>query len=184
MNVKCGCAVCAGSGSGVASASANRPGRDAIDVRVGTHETFLATMKQRISSPEHRAGLAGLSARDSGDASIAMLDAWATVADVLTFYQERIANEGYLHTAREAASLDALAHLVGYEPRPGVASSVYLAYTVDDSAGSVAPRRPSKPARISRHAALGTTCKCGSHARSASRSHPASSTRLAVATIS
>ena len=35
--------------------------------------------------------------------SIALLDAWATVADVLTFYQERIANEGYLRTPPNGA---------------------------------------------------------------------------------
>ena len=62
-----------------------------------------------------------------------MLDAWAAVADVLTFYQERIANEGYLRTATERRSVLELARLVGYQPRPGVASSVYLAYTLDDN---------------------------------------------------
>ena len=34
----------------------------------------------------------------SHDFSIALLDAWAAVADVLTFYQERLANESYLRT--------------------------------------------------------------------------------------
>lgn len=53
--------------------------------------------------------------------------------DVLTFYQERIANEGYLRTATERRSVLELARLVGYQPRPGVASSVYLAYTLDDN---------------------------------------------------
>ncbi|MDN5940282.1 MAG: putative baseplate assembly protein [Nitrospira sp.] len=62
---------------------------------------------------------------------MAMLDAWATVGDVLTFYQERIANEGYLPTATERRSVLELARLVGYQPRPGVAASVYLAYTID-----------------------------------------------------
>jgi hypothetical protein len=59
------------------------------------------------------------------------LDAWATVADVLTFYQERIANEGYLRTATERRSIVELARLVGYKPRPGVAASVFLAYNID-----------------------------------------------------
>ena len=38
-------------------------------------------------------------ASDAGDFSIALLDAWSMAADVLTFYQERIANEAYLRTA-------------------------------------------------------------------------------------
>jgi hypothetical protein len=50
---------------------------------------------------------------------------------VLSFYQERIANEGYLRTATERRSLFELARLVGYRPRPGVAASVFLAYTID-----------------------------------------------------
>jgi hypothetical protein len=61
-----------------------------------------------------------------------LLDAWATVADVLTFYQERIANEGFIGTATERRSILELARLVGYKLRPGVASSVFLAYTLDE----------------------------------------------------
>src|SRR5260221_13654608 len=75
-----------------------------------------------------------LTTRDVSDPSIAMLDAWATVADVLTFYQERIANEGYLRTATERRSILELARLVGYNLRPGVSASVYLAYTLEDGA--------------------------------------------------
>ena len=73
-----------------------------------------------------------LSTRDSSDPSIALLDAWATVGDVLTFYQERIANEGYLRTATERRSVLELARLVGYRPRPGVAAGTHLAYTIDE----------------------------------------------------
>ncbi len=75
--------------------------------------------------------LLALPTRAAGDPSVAMLDAWATVADVLTFYQERIANEGYLRTATERRSLLELARLIGYKPHDGVAASVYLAFTLD-----------------------------------------------------
>jgi len=75
--------------------------------------------------------LQGLTTRTTDDPAIALLDAWATVADVLTFYQERIANEGYLHTATERRSILELARLVGYTLRPGVAASVFLAYTLE-----------------------------------------------------
>ena len=43
------------------------------------------------------------------DLAIAILDAWATVAYILTFYQERIANEGFLRTATERMSILELA---------------------------------------------------------------------------
>ncbi len=89
--------------------------------------------KQDEPGPTRMYPLQGLKTRTSDDPTIALLDAWATVADVLTFYQERIANEGYLRTATERRSVLELARLVGYQPRPGVASSVYLAYTLDDN---------------------------------------------------
>lgn len=107
----------------------NRPGLDAVRYRVGTYSQFLATMRARLSSRDHPA-LGGLRTRDSADLSLALLDGWATVADVLTFYTERIANEGYLATATEGGSVLQLARQVGYAPRPGVSASVYLAYTV------------------------------------------------------
>jgi predicted phage baseplate assembly protein len=111
--------------------TANRPGLPALSYRAGTHATFLETMKARLSSSDFPA-LAGLTVRDATDPAIAWLDAWATVGDVLCFYQERIANEGYLRTATERRSVLELARLVGYRPRPGVAATVYLAYTIDD----------------------------------------------------
>ena len=76
--------------------------------------------------------LQDLTTRQTTDPAIALLDGWATVGDVLTFYQERIANEGYLRTATERRSILELARLVGYKLRPGVAATVYLAYTLDD----------------------------------------------------
>ena len=75
--------------------------------------------------------LVRLITRDPSDFALALLDGWATVADVLTFYQERIANEGYLRTATERLSVVELARLIGYVPRPGVAASAYLAYTLE-----------------------------------------------------
>ncbi len=109
---------------------ANAPGLPALAYRVGTHGSFLATMMARLSGGGDP-NLGGLTTRDRDDPAIALLDAWATVADLLTFYQERIANEGYLRTALERRSLVELARLVGYEPRPGVAATGYLAYTLD-----------------------------------------------------
>lgn len=122
----------------------NRPGQASLSYRVGTHGAFLGTMKARLSTmvvdAEDGLGgtvafrpLEGLTTRSSDDPAIALLDAWATVGDVLTFYQERIAQEGYLRTATERRSVVEMARLVGYEARPGVAASVFLAYTIDDN---------------------------------------------------
>ncbi len=164
----CGC--CEGVQRRTPQALANRPGLSSLAYRIGTHSSFLETMKARLSDsyvdvwikedgeearylqammsrhPEVAVELLqeqetkkkyriyrlhALTTRDPSDPSIALLDAWATVADVLTFYQERIGNEGYLLTATERRSIVQLANLVGYTLKPGVASSAFLAFTLD-----------------------------------------------------
>ncbi|MFQ5856545.1 MAG: putative baseplate assembly protein [Anaerolineae bacterium] len=121
----------------------NRPGQSALAYRIGTHSTFLRRMVARLATQEIPTGenagarpLADLTTRSTEDPAIALLDAWATVGDVLTFYQERIANDGYLRTATERRSVLELARAIGYELSPGVAASTYLAFTVDDAESS------------------------------------------------
>ncbi|HEU4768767.1 MAG TPA: hypothetical protein VFS77_15395, partial [Pyrinomonadaceae bacterium] len=125
---KCGC--CEGVEALTPVAIFNRPGLDAVAFRAGTHASFYETMQARLSSSEFPQ-LAALTTRETHDPSMALLDAWAMVGDVLTFYQERIANEGYLRTAIERRSVLELARLVGYRLKPGLSSSVYLAYTLE-----------------------------------------------------
>jgi hypothetical protein len=139
----CACGCCEGLGAVTPLAIDNRPGLAAVRTRIGTHASFLETMLARLSSADYPE-LAALRTRDPGDASIALLDGWATVADVLTFYQERIANEGYLRTATERRSLVELARLIGYGPRPGVAASVYLAFGLEKDARPVVIPKGSK----------------------------------------
>jgi hypothetical protein len=97
------------------------------------------------------APLASLTTREPDDPAIALLDAFACVTDVLTFYQERIANEGFLRTANERRSLLELARLIGYELSPGVAAQAWLAFQVEergaDAPISVEPPRTTIPAR-------------------------------------
>ena len=113
----------------------NRPGLPALYYRIGTHGSFLSTMLARLAShslPGTGARpLAALATRSPDDLTIALLDAWAMTLDVLTFYQERLINEGFLRTATERGSVLQLARLVGYALRPGVAATGFLAYTLD-----------------------------------------------------
>jgi predicted phage baseplate assembly protein len=139
----CGC--CEGVQQLTPASEYNRPGLPALSYRVGTHARFFETMKARLSTMrvdgvgadgqtvETFQPLQGLTTRDPDDFSIALLDGWSTLGDVLTFYQERIANEGFLRTATERRSILELSRLVGYTLRPGVAATVYLAYTIDDN---------------------------------------------------
>jgi predicted phage baseplate assembly protein len=152
MRSRCGC--CKGVEALTPTSTWNRPGLSQVVYRVGTHATFFETMQARLSSlildiptgefdEQKRAiinriyPLKDLKTRERSDPAIALLDAWAVVGDVLSFYQERIANEGYLRTATERRSVLELARLIGYRLRPGVAASVYLAYTLEDKSAPV-----------------------------------------------
>src|SRR5262245_20514099 len=80
---------------------ANRPGLSALAYRVGTHAAFFQSMIARLSglyldiprdqpdpdgtlSVDRIYPLAGLTSRAADDPAVALLDAWAIVADVLT----------------------------------------------------------------------------------------------------
>src|SRR4051794_12672053 len=132
----CGC--CEGVTAVVPVALQNRPGQPQIRYRAGAHGEFLASALAALSEPEFTA-LQALTTRDSNDFTIAILDGWAVVADVLTFYQERIANESFLSTATERLSLVQLAQHIGYRLKAGVAAETPLAFTLDETPG--APER-------------------------------------------
>ncbi len=132
----CGC--CVGVTRETPAPIWNRPGLSRIAYRAGTHASFKASMLSALSDPAF-AALAPLTTRDDGDFSIALLDAFAVSADILTFYQERLGNESYLRTARQQRSVFELARLVGYRPSPGVAASAPLAFTLNDAAGAPDP---------------------------------------------
>lgn len=128
---ECGC--CVGVVRLTPASLENLPGLSALSYRVGTHSAFKSTMQSALSGQEP---LRRLTTREDDDPAIALLDGWATVLDVLSFYQERIANEGYLRTATERRSILELARSIGYELRPGVAAGTFLAFTLQTAPGS------------------------------------------------
>ena len=83
--------------------------------------------------------LRALADQGTDDPAIALLDAWAVVTDVVSFYSERIAQEGFLRTAVEAASVRQEARTLGYELRPGVAAQAELVFTVETASGTPDP---------------------------------------------
>jgi predicted phage baseplate assembly protein len=129
----CGC--CEGIGASTPQALANRMGLSAIAYRIGEYAQFKDSMLAGLSSSKYSA-LAGLRTRDDDDFTLGLIDAVACAADVLTFYQERLANESYLRTATERVSLQEMAKLIGYRLRPGVAAETFLAFALE------APRTP------------------------------------------
>ena len=134
-----GATQCCGACAGVAPATPvvidNPPGQPTIAARIGTYTTFLSSMLAGLSDSD-RPALAAFTSRSPDDVTVALLDAFACTADVLTFYQERNAQENYLRTATEQRSVLELARLIGYEPAPGVAAHTPLAFALDATAGS------------------------------------------------
>ncbi|HJV95587.1 MAG TPA: putative baseplate assembly protein, partial [Albitalea sp.] len=86
----CGC--CEGVAASTPTGLDNRIGLSAVAYRIGDYARFKQSMLAGLSSsklPE----LAGLRTRDADDYTLGLIDAVACTADVLTFYQERLANE-------------------------------------------------------------------------------------------
>jgi len=140
------CECCSGVAVDTPAIKFNRPGLPAIAYRIGSYRDFKPTLLARLSGTDFPA-LAGLSTRDDSDYTIALCDAFAVMADVLTFYQERVANEAYLRTATERRSVLELSRLIGYQLAPGLAAATALAFTLQEAPGqpSQAPRPVTIP---------------------------------------
>lgn len=123
----CGCCEAAAAATPVAIW--NRPSRSRIDYRVGTYASFRRAMVESIAG---RPELQGWTTRASEDYGIALVEMWAYVADILTFYHDRAMNEAFLRTALHRESVLRLAALLGYELGGGVAAAADLAFTVED----------------------------------------------------
>ena len=115
----------------------NRPGLSAIAYRVGSFATFRKAITDQL--PRIPA-LAHLTARSSADYSLTAIELWSAVADVLTFYQERIANEAFLRTATTRDSVLRLVRLIDYQLRPGAAATTKLAFTLERGATALIRR--------------------------------------------
>jgi hypothetical protein len=105
-------------------AISNPPGRSSISYRIGD---YLAFREALLRSCPGEVELVNWRPGAEGDLAVQMVEWWAYLADVLTFYNERIANQDYLPTATLLPSVQGLVRLLGYRPRPGIGASGTLA---------------------------------------------------------
>jgi hypothetical protein len=96
----------------------NAPGLSTIAYRA---DDFAGFRRALLQPPAHEVALLGWRPAP-GDLGLQILEWWAYIGDILTFYNERIANESYLRTAEQPASVAALVALLGYQPRPAIAA--------------------------------------------------------------
>lgn len=106
----------------------NRPGLSHISYRIGTYSSFRQAMVEDV---RRQAPLRDLTTRADDDYGIALFDLWAYIADILTFYQERIANECYLRTSVLRESVLRAAALLGYRPAAGLAATAELTFALE-----------------------------------------------------
>jgi phage-related baseplate assembly protein len=120
----------------------NRAGLPAVRYRVAAEHALREQMLARMATLRLGEGpppLRALTARHGSDFALAFLGLWALVADTVTFYQERIANEAFIGTARTEESVRRLAAHVGHAPRPGRAAATQVAFTLDKDAATLLP---------------------------------------------
>jgi hypothetical protein len=110
----CPCARCQGP-----EAVSNPPGLPRISYRADDFAGFRQAMLRPLPGEQ----AIGAWRPAPGDLGLQVLEWWAYLGDVLTFYNERIANESYLRTAVRPDSVSNLVALIGYEPAPGIAAT-------------------------------------------------------------
>jgi hypothetical protein len=109
----------------------NRPGLSKIFYRSGSFAQLRqAMLLDIVRHPE----LSALTTRESY--AVTLIELFAAMGDVLTFYNERIANELFLRTAIERDSVLRMLRLIGYRLRPGLAAEAWLAFTLDSGAAT------------------------------------------------
>jgi hypothetical protein len=124
-NPNCPCDACSFPGT-----ISNIPGLPAIQYRVGDFTSFRNALLQSLPGEVE---LANWKPTSSSDLALQMIEWWSYLADILTFYNQRIANQDYLRTADLDASVRNLVGLLGYRPRPGIGATATLAALVSAS---------------------------------------------------
>lgn len=97
--------------------------------------------RQLAAFPEFRAAMLGAiptkapiarwRARSNDEFGIMLLEMWAYVCDSISFYDEVIAHEMYVRTARQRSSIRKLVGLLGYLPRPAASATASLSVFAD-----------------------------------------------------
>lgn len=101
----------------------NPPGLPRISARRGDWRTIRRAL---LAGRASETALAGWQPSDTQDLGVMIAEWWATIGEILEFYNDEIANEGFLATARQDVSVTRLIGLLGYRPRPALAATATL----------------------------------------------------------
>lgn len=101
-------------------------GRAVVDYRVRDYESFLASMLQQVPTklPEWK------DFQSEADFGRVLLELFAHMGDVLSYYQDRVANESFLGTAQTRRSIIHHLRLIGYRLSTAAPASASLTLSV------------------------------------------------------
>ena len=99
----------------------NQPGKRNLNFQLGDTEDFFEEMKERLRRttdigellPTDTGRLADLVTDPTTDWAAALMRSWAVIGNILSFYQERLINEGYIGTATQPRSFELLDAMLG-----------------------------------------------------------------------
>ena len=131
-------------------APTNLPDLPTIAYRTGDYVSFRQAVLTPLMAPGNPApvpveqtlsvdGVPVWRTDGTGDLGVMIAEWFAYVADVIAYYNERIANESYLRTAVLPASVNNLIGVLGYRPRPAIGATGTLAALISPGPSFGAP---------------------------------------------
>jgi uncharacterized phage protein gp47/JayE len=105
-----------------------RDKRQVIDYLAGDYDSFRQALIDLIP-----AKLPELTDRSEADVGAVLIELFAYMADILSYYQDRLANEAFLTTAQERRSVVNHLRLIGYEMAPAAPAAARLSLLVASS---------------------------------------------------
>nr|AWJ66042.1 hypothetical protein [uncultured bacterium] len=84
--------------------------------------TYPIARRFLLAEVGSKEALAEWRAREGDDLGLMLFGMWAYLLDNLGFYDAELSRESYIGTARRRLSLDRIARLLGYRPRPATAA--------------------------------------------------------------
>jgi Baseplate J-like protein len=129
-----GCCYC----GSCSTCTGTLPSPPVADPQVFSQRAIKQRMLERISSTEIDSNrpLRALSTRDDKDPAIALIDAFASSLHILAWNAARLYDDGTILRTEDRDALVDLTRLLGYEPRPALAATTTLSFTLDNSEGS------------------------------------------------
>lgn len=102
----------------------NPPGLERVEYRTGDYVSFRDALLRARSD---ETALERWRPTAAGDLALQLVEWWAYLADILTFYNERAIQEVLLRTAELPEDVRRIIRLLGYRPRPGIAATGVVA---------------------------------------------------------